>query len=633
MKRLLKIITNKHFFPLLIVIFFAVLAGRSLFFESGYFNMHDDLQIMRQFQLEKCFLDGQIPCRWVPDMGYGFGFPLFNFYPPLPYLIGEVFRIVGFSFVVTAKLTFAFSFVVSGITMYLLAKDFFGRLGGILSAVFYIWAPYQAVDVYVRGAMNEAWALAWFPLIFWAGYKLIACHPERSHVIFSKKSVRGAVEGSCENLKKALKDSFVLIRSGLQNGNFKWIIVLALSYFALLTTHNLMIMIFTPFFAIWILLHLWQKNAWHKIPSLIFSGLWALGLAAFFTLPALVENKFTQIKGQLVGYYDYTAHFVDLKQLLISRFWGYGPSVWIEAVDGMSFQIGHLHWILSLIVGGILTIGVIRKIREIGVIKKFKKNPILLTTFYMILFGWFAAFMTHQRSTFIYLAIPQLGMVQFSWRFLGLVIFAFSFVVGYIPIIFRSKKKPSSFPFDFAQSLLRMTVPFFLIILIVAVNWNFFKPEYGKMGALTDEQKLSGRAWDLQQTAGIYDYLPSTVNRAPTRPQKTVADIVRGEGWVEKAEQGTYWGKFDVIVESEKAQVVVNIFDFPGWKAYVDGIEVKTFIPEEEEWGRMWIEVSQGEHLVYVQLFNTPVRTIGNIISLISWAGLLSYPLWRKRVE
>ena len=293
MKRLLKLITNKHFLPLLIVIFFAVLAGRSLFFESGYFNMHDDLQIMRQFQLEKCFLDGQIPCRWVPDMGYGFGFPLFNFYPPLPYLFGQIFRVLGFSFVVTAKLTFAFSFVVSGITMYLLAKEFFGRLGGTLSAVFYIWAPYHAVDVYVRGAMNEAWALAWFPLIFWAGYKLIQNTNSKSESRNSKQYLNSNVQ----NLKQVKRIN--LFRDGLTN---RWIIVLALSYFALLTTHNLMVMIFTPFFAIWILLHLWRNNAWHKIPSLVFSGLWALGLAAFFTIPALMEKKFNQIKGQLVGY-------------------------------------------------------------------------------------------------------------------------------------------------------------------------------------------------------------------------------------------------------------------------------------------------------------------------------------------
>src|SRR3972149_11780083 len=110
MKLLRKIISHGNFWPLLVVIFFGLLAGRTLL-PSGYFNMHDDLQMMRQLEMEKCFLGLQVPCRWVPDMGYGFGFPLFNYYPPLPYLIGQVFRFVGVSFVNTAKDLFLLSFI------------------------------------------------------------------------------------------------------------------------------------------------------------------------------------------------------------------------------------------------------------------------------------------------------------------------------------------------------------------------------------------------------------------------------------------------------------------------------------------------------------------------------------------
>jgi len=170
--------SSRDFWPLVLVIGLGLLAGRGLI-GTGYLNMHDDLQMMRQLQMEKCFLDGQIPCRWVPDMGYGFGYPLFNFYPPLPYLVGEGIRLMGFAFTETVKILFISSFLVSGVTMYFLAKEFYGRFGGVVSSAFYVWAPYHAVDVYVRGAMNEAWALMWFPLILWAGYKLLKSEPKR----------------------------------------------------------------------------------------------------------------------------------------------------------------------------------------------------------------------------------------------------------------------------------------------------------------------------------------------------------------------------------------------------------------------------------------------------------------------
>src|SRR6266852_9338680 len=100
----------KKYLPLLVVIIFGLIAAKGLI-GSGYFNMHDDLQMMRQLEMEKCFLSLHIPCRGVPDKGYGFGFPLFNFYPPLPYLFGEIFRVFGVAVVVTVKLTFIFAFL------------------------------------------------------------------------------------------------------------------------------------------------------------------------------------------------------------------------------------------------------------------------------------------------------------------------------------------------------------------------------------------------------------------------------------------------------------------------------------------------------------------------------------------
>lgn len=592
MKYLKKLRKHPNFWPLVIIIFFAILAGRFLIFKSGYFNMHDDLQMMRQLEMEKCFLDGQIPCRWVPDMGYGFGFPLFNFYPPLPYLIGEVIRVLGASFVTTVKLTFALSFVVSGVGMYFLAKDFFGRSGGVLASVFYIWAPYHSVDVYVRGAMNEAWALAWFPFIFWAGYRLVK----------EKKN------------------------------QAQWIIGLALSWFALLTSHNLMVLIFAPLFIIWIFLHMWQEKSLKRIPQLAISGILAFGLAAYFTLPALIENKLTQIESVLVGYYDFTAHYVSVGQLLFSRFWGYGPSVWGIKDDRMSFQVGYAHWILSLLVI-VFVLVKIRNLKKEGknILAEIRKDVLLLVVSFFFLFGWAATFMAHPRSTFVWLAIPQLRLVQFPWRFLAIVIFAFSFLVGALPGLFEKLKIPKKFLTKTLVTYFQMIISLVLILIMLIFNWNYFKPEYGKMGPLTDEEKFSDAAWELQQTAGIYDYLPSTAKTAPKEPRKELAEFIEGEGEITKVEEGTYWGKFNANVESEEALIRINIFEFPNWVVTVDGLEVETFIDEDEVWGRMYIDISKGEHLVYAQLYNTWPRTAGNLISLISWAGLITFPYWRKK--
>ncbi len=548
--------------------------------------MHDDLQMMRQLEMEKCFRDFQIPCRWVPDMGYGYGFPLFNFYPPLPYLVGQVFRVIGFSFVETAKLTFALSFILSGIAMYFLAKEFFGRWGGILSAVFYIWAPYHAVDVYVRGAMNEAWALVWFPAI----------------LLFSYKFINSKIKKS-ENLRFKILNLF-----GIWNLDFGAFVGLTLSWVGLFLSHNLMVMIFTPVFAVWSLIFWIKDRNVKKAVLLALSGLFALSLSAFFTLPAIFEQKYIHVDTLTQGYYEYIAHFATIGQLLFSRFWGYGASIW-GPNDGLSFQIGQVHWILSLVILGLVAFRVIKK-------RKFTYTLCAIT--YSLIFGWFAAFMAHQNSTFIWQKIPVLAFVQFPWRFLTLVILGFSFAAGSLPMFLKSFGK------------LKFIIPGFLIILLLAMNWNYFLPQGGRMGNLTDEQKFSGAAWDLQRTAGIFDYLPKTAKENPKSPPSTLAEIIDGGGLVTGKSQGTNWAKFDVDLKKDST-VRVNIFDFPIWKAEIDGKKTQITVPKDEKWGRIYLNIPEGKHSVYLKLTDTPIRTAANFISLFAWLGLGALFIFRKK--
>jgi hypothetical protein len=75
-----------------LVILFTVPVFVSLL-RPGYFWMQDDMQAFRIFEMNKCFSDWQIPCRWVPDMGYQYGYPQFEFYPPSVYYLRSSFSL------------------------------------------------------------------------------------------------------------------------------------------------------------------------------------------------------------------------------------------------------------------------------------------------------------------------------------------------------------------------------------------------------------------------------------------------------------------------------------------------------------------------------------------------------------
>ncbi|MFA7676099.1 MAG: glycosyltransferase family 39 protein [Candidatus Shapirobacteria bacterium] len=568
---------KKFFLPLLLLVL--TIPAFFFFLKPGnlYWNMQDDMQMMRQLEFEKCLKDGQIPCRWNPDLGFGYGYPLFNFYPPLPSLVGQIFRTFSLSFVQSVKFTAVLQFVLAALFMYLLASSLFGKFGGFISALFYTYVPYHALNIYVRGAMNEAWAAVFFPLIFY----------------FSRKII----------LKKKIID----------------ILGLGISFACLFLSHNPMVLTFTPILFVWVLFWLWQTYGLKvklMIPSvvkLIFSGLLSLSLAAFFTLPVLFETKLVQVESMFQNYYSFSAHFVSIKQLFFSNFWGDGPSVWGTA-DGMSFMVGFVYWILA-----ILTVFYFTFIS----IKDKKIDRKLLLPILLIFIGFIAIFMTHERSTFLWITFKEIQKVQFPWRFLNHSAFLFSLSAGILPYILNkifSKK-------------ITISIIISILIFLFATNISHFYPIYS--GPLTDDQKFSGNSWTRQITSSIYDYLPKTASTAAKSAAKPYVDNIEPQkAFVSFSgeKKGTDWLFFNLFLNQE-AKITISQLAFPNFEITNKGEKIDYKI--EPELGRMVIDLKSGDHQIYVKLKNTPIRTISNYISLFAWLGLVLYllkPLWKKLI-
>lgn len=542
------------------LLFLAVLIASRDLLRPGYFSMHDDLQIGRLYQMDLCFRDGQIPCRWVPDMGYSYGYPLFNYYPPFPFYLGEAIHVLGFSFIDTTKILFILGFLVSGVLMYLFSRKLWGDWGGLLSAVLYLFAPYHSVDVYVRGAMNEFWSLAFLPGVFWAAYEVV------------------------------------------DRKDRKYLPVLALFFGLLLLSHNLMTFIFTPTVAGFLLLLIWLKkrNLKEKIINLSLGGLWGFGLAAFFTLPVLLEKKYVHVETMLMGYFNYLAHYVSIGKMLFTRFWGYGSSGWLQET-GMPFQVGLPQWPLAVLVVILFTILFFKK--------KITKGSLVISIYFFTLF-LFTLFLVHPRSVFIWNAIPTLAYLQFPWRFLTLVIFSISVVGGGLVFLFKKDK-------------VKIGLTTGLIVLTIFLNYSYFRPE--KTIQTTDTEKLfSAKGWNKLQTDAIFDYLPLYAKAPPGGPAPDKPEIKSGSAEISNVKKGTNWYSFSVSVDKE-AKLQIPVYDFPGWNAKVD--EKPTVITHDNFLGLITVMIPEGSHDVNIFLTNTFVRFFGNICSLISWVVLILFSL------
>ena len=96
--KLLKDKSSKGKLFVLIVILIIIFPVIFRLIRPGFYSMYDDMQVIRLQQMDVCVRDGQIPCRWVPDLGLGYGYPLYQYYAPLPYYFMETVHLLGFSY-------------------------------------------------------------------------------------------------------------------------------------------------------------------------------------------------------------------------------------------------------------------------------------------------------------------------------------------------------------------------------------------------------------------------------------------------------------------------------------------------------------------------------------------------------
>ncbi|MDO8488369.1 MAG: hypothetical protein Q7S31_03605 [bacterium] len=550
---------------LFLVMVILLLPAVTQLMRTGYYPMHDDLQAMRQLEMDKCFTGSvmawQFPCRWVTDMGYGYGYPLFNFYPPLPYYFGQLVHLTGFSFIGTVKVMGIIGFAASLVTMYLLAAEFWGRRGGMLAALFYLYAPYHSTDFYVRAAINEFWALVWYPLIYWVTYKMIK-------------------EGK------------------------RWIPWVAMSVAALMLSHNPMLMIFAPTYLVWIILWWIKFRSVKSFGNLALSAVWAFGLAAFFTLPVILEAKYVSIWTLTSGYFNYLAHFLDWRQMLLKINWGYGESVF-GPNDTMSFAVGYLHWIVpALIVGTALAW------------KKMRQQMGIILFLAGIIGG--TLFMMHWKATPIWQRVPPLEFLQFPWRLLTLTIFAGSFLSG-AAVLFVPKK--------WLQLFLAA-----ILTLLLVLNANYFRP-HDWWPWVYDAYKFSGELWRLQTTAGIFDYLPKWAPFPPADGRKGLVEFAKGSGTYKVENFRSNFQQYTVDVATGGAVLEIQTYYFPGWRVWLDKGEVAIDPYRDPVLGRMRIDATEGRHYLIARFTDTPVRMAANAISLLAWVTLILYFVpWPKRL-
>jgi len=335
---------------------------------SGFPLGHDlPAHLTYTYLFDRALDSGQFPVRWTPGVRAGDGQPLFNFYQPGFYYLVQLVHLVVPSLGTSMKLA-VLAMWAAGATFMFRWQAHRHWLAAALGAVVFAGAPYLLLDLNVRAAYPELVAIMCAVGTLWAIGRVFA---------------------------------------GPSAGRAAW---LACLLAGALVCHLPATLIFSPLFAgVAIrasLVSPERRRAWRWCTAAV---LLAVGLSAFYVVPALGERHLIRMQALTQGYFEYRNHFVEPAQWLHYD-WGFGASVRGPA-DGMSFQVGAVQWAVIIVAAACSVAAAARR----------RLTPDDWDLVFWLGTIAFALFMTTAASMPLWGAVPQLSFLQFPWRFLMLV--------------------------------------------------------------------------------------------------------------------------------------------------------------------------------------------------------------------
>ncbi|MDP3045916.1 MAG: 6-pyruvoyl-tetrahydropterin synthase-related protein [Chloroflexota bacterium] len=543
------------------------------------------LHVYRTVELVRLWQDGIFYSRWAPDLAFGLGYPLYNFYTPLFYYLSGAFSVVGLNFELATKATLALILLVGSAGMYGLAREWVGKQGALLATVAFAFAPFRLRELYFQGDFAQYLALSLPPVIMWSLHRLVV------------------------------------------TGKRRYFAISAFTYAALFLSHSISTMLFTPLIVVYAALILlrWPARR-QRAPIVVLALGIGLGLSAFFWVPALYEQQFVNLDALRTGDFDYRQHFPPALEL-------FSPSVPLDtsAVNPYQpFTLGIMQLLVALPSLRLLTSG--RK-KGAAVAASLASSSEESGANVRLLAGaaWLALlaciFMMLPISSPIWEAVPPLRFTEFPWRWLGAAALPLALLTGTAALTMGRWRGTY--------------VSLAAVAIMIAVFPLLYPREpFTRYDRATIVDLLQN---ELQTqaigTTSAGEFLPREVKRRPTSSPLVPAYLqglpldkldrlslpsASAASLLEHRALSDRWR----IVMTEPSSVRIYTLFYRGWSAFVDGEEVPIVASVPE--GYITVRVPSGEHELAVRFGDTPERRMATAVSAVTALLMaLILLLWR----
>jgi hypothetical protein len=577
----------------LAVVALLVLIAASPLFEPGLPNVADaPIHVFRTAEWVRNWQAGILIPRWSPYLAYGYGYPLFVFAPPLPYMLAGSLHLLGLSLTTSIKLLSVGCLALGGFGMYALVRAHFDARAGVVASAAYIYAPFLLREAYLYGGnYPQLLAISLFPSVLWAFHKVTETNRTRH----------------------------LLLAAGL--------------YAALILSHNFHSLVFSPVLLLYILLSANTYRGRAESPSHLEKGAQSagvefrdrilraglamamgLGWTACFWLPALIERRWTRaLEDFYVEVSPFHLRFLALRDL-------FGPP---EALDARAANPA-LPFTLGIVIVALVGAGLVATI--------FRPKTRWPAWFFGLLL-LLVVLMMLPGSEWLWSTIPLLAMAEFPWRLLGIAALSSAVLAGAAVTVWQQPR----------WAVVLSTLAVIAIVLGSAVYLYPPKPfvPYGPEGtpSLGDQVRFERTSGAIGSTS-LGEYLSMWVQEVP-RTSPLVPDLLAGRP-TEKLDRSSLppGVEAELLAQSPNSDryrftsdqafsARFSTFYFPGWEATLDGRPVALKITDPH--GLIEVPIPAGELELTLRFVETPLRAASAWVSLLSLAGTVVLVMLRLR--
>ncbi len=519
-------------------------------FKKGFLITDDgDLLLIRLGGVIRAIRNLHFPVRML-DLYHGYGYPVMNFLYPLPfYFASLIYFFLPIGLIATFKLSIYLFSVLAGIGAYLLVNQVSkNRMLAFLASVLYLSAPYRLIAIFYRGSIGEVLAHSLLPFLFYWIYLY----------------------------KEENKNIYLIIFSF-----FVFLLIISHNVIALL---SLLFLVFYNFFV------LKNKKVWKYL-------ILGILLSAFFSVPALVERKYTHAVN--ISLSDAGSRLILLKDLFLNTFSlkKYLPN--IEKVFYLNISY------LFILVFSLTALFLIKRKK-----KKQTKNIIFISALIFLIIFYVSTF----SQSFWRLAKPLVPYIQFPWRLLSLLGLLFILLMSHVYKFYMNNKINN----DKKKIIFWISIIFLFLSSVFSIYKSWQMLRYKQVD---DAYYLTNQSSSTTQN----EYTPIWVKEFPKEmPQNLIETSPEAKINILKRKTQKIVFRIDA---KEKTLIAINKHYFPGWTLYVEN-EKKEFNKKNAQ-GIINFQLNKGKHQVELIFKETKLRLFADLISIIVFVYLLKLG-WQK---